>query len=89
MRSEEEWTININKDGKLKSITSNSGESIESTGPTADDSTVYYYYKDKTFYSLPSSGGPGIFLYMIGGTLLLMAGSLMIYINRRKGVLRK
>ena len=45
--------------------------------------------KNQTLYSLPEAGGPGIFLYMIGGTLLLMAGSLMIYINRRKGVLRK
>ena len=42
-----------------------------------------------TLYDLPSAGGPGIFLYMIGGTLLLMAGSLMIYINRRKEVLKK
>ena len=40
-------------------------------------------------YVLPSAGGPGIFLYMIGGTLLLIAGSLMIYINRRRGVLRR
>lgn len=45
--------------------------------------------QNKALYSLPSAGGPGIFLYMIGGTLLLIAGSLMIYINRRKGVLRK
>ncbi len=45
--------------------------------------------KNNPAYDLPSAGGPGIFLYMIGGTLLLMAGSLMIYINRRRGVLRK
>ena len=41
--------------------------------------------KNTPAYGLPSAGGPGIFLYMIGGTLLLMAGSLMIYINRRRG----
>ncbi|MBS6677141.1 MAG: hypothetical protein KH330_05320 [Clostridiales bacterium] len=45
--------------------------------------------KNEIIYELPSAGGPGIFLYMIGGTLLLMAGSLMIYINRRRGVLRR
>ena len=45
--------------------------------------------KNNPAYDLPSAGGPGIFLYMIGGTLLLMAGSLMIYINRRRGVLKK
>ena len=47
------------------------------------------YYDNEILYKLPSAGGPGIFLYMIGGTLLLMAGSLMIYINRRREVLRR
>ena len=47
------------------------------------------YLENTPLYELPSAGGPGIFLYMIGGTLLLMAGSLMIYINRRRGVLRR
>ena len=47
------------------------------------------YYDNEILYKLPSAGGPGIFLYMIGGTLLLMAGSLMIYINRRREVLKK
>ena len=50
--------------------------------------TIVLKIKNATLYELPSAGGPGIFLYMIGGTLLLIAGSLMIYINRRKGVLR-
>ena len=45
--------------------------------------------RNKALYDLPSAGGSGIFLYMIGGTLLLMAGSLMIYINKRRGVLRR
>lgn len=45
--------------------------------------------KNEALYDLPSAGGSGIFLYMIGGTLLLIAGSLMIYINRRREVLRK
>ena len=55
--------------------------------PEEADNTIQI--KNKTLYSLPSAGGPGIFLYMIGGTLLLIAGSLMIYINRRRGVLRR
>ena len=55
----------------------------------SDTDTKVLMIRNQTLYSLPSAGGPGIFLYMIGGTLLLMAGSLMIYINRRRGVLRK
>lgn len=45
--------------------------------------------KNEVLYDLPSAGGSGIFLYMIGGTLLLIAGSLMIYINRRREVLKR
>ena len=55
----------------------------------ADSDGTVIKIKNNIVYDLPSAGGPGIFLYMIGGTLLLMAGSLMIYINRRKGVLEK
>ena len=54
-----------------------------------DTDTIALKIKNEALYSLPQSGGSGIFLYMIGGTLLLIAGSLMIYINRRKGVLEK
>ena len=53
-----------------------------------ENGTVVFKIKNKALYELPSAGGSGIFLYMIGGMLLLMAGSLMIYINRRRGVLR-
>ena len=54
-----------------------------------NEATRAIQIKNEVLYDLPSAGGTGIFLYMIGGTLLLIAGSLMIYVNRRKGVLRK
>ncbi len=54
-----------------------------------DETGLVIKIKNKALYSLPSAGGSGIFLYMIGGTLLLIAGSLMIYINRRREVLKK
>lgn len=45
--------------------------------------------KNNIVYSLPSSGGPGIFWYTISGVLLLMAGTLILY-NLKKGeVLKK
>lgn len=44
---------------------------------------------NEAVYSLPSSGGPGIFWYTISGALLLMAGTLILY-NLKKGeVLKK
>ena len=39
-------------------------------------------------YELPSAGGPGIYLYMLGGALLLMIGTLMVYNERKKEVSR-
>lgn len=57
---------------------------------TAAEQGLYSLTVENTqLYELPSSGGPGIFLHMIGGILLLMAGSLMIYMKRRKGVLKE
>lgn len=53
---------------------------------TAAEQGLYSLTVENTqLYELPSSGGPGIFLHMIGGILLLTAGSLMIYMKRRKG----
>ena len=94
------WTIEI-ENGIPTKISSNDNDTIGEgigTDTTVGDGEVKFwnekgiltlYYDDTPLYSLPSAGGPGIFLYMIGGTLLLMAGSLMIYISRRKGVLRR
>lgn len=57
---------------------------------TAAEQGLYSLTVENTqLYELPSSGGPGIFLHMIGGILLLTAGSLMIYMKRRKGVLKE
>ena len=40
-------------------------------------------------YELPSTGGPGIYLYLIAGVVLLMGGSTIIYKKRCKEVLRR
>lgn len=48
---------------------------------------VYQYENEVELYELPSAGGLGIHLYMLGGTLLLMAGSLLVYKKRKKEVL--
>lgn len=36
-------------------------------------------------FELPKTGGPGTWLYTLGGTLLLAAGALLLYKQRRKG----
>ena len=45
------------------------------------------YYDDDALYDLPEAGGPGIHLYMLGGTLLMMAGALLVYKKRKEEVL--
>ena len=52
------------------------------------DGTYIYYFDNVMAYELPSTGGPGIFVYTIGGTLLLMAAVLLIYKMKREEVLK-
>lgn len=44
--------------------------------------TINVYYADDVLYELPSAGGPGIYWYLIGGMLLMMAASLILYRNK-------
>ena len=44
--------------------------------------------KNNTLYDLPQAGGPGIYLYMLGGVALMMAGTLLVYKKRKEEVLR-
>lgn len=86
IKSDETWTIEISESGYLKSIKSNkTGEVL--TGTTEEGSTtLYYYYYNTAVFDLPSAGSSGIFGYTMGGTLLLMAGTLILYKMKRKEV---
>lgn len=58
------------------------------------DGTAVNYEVTKTvtnsaIYELPSTGGSGIYLHVISGVLLMMAGTLMIYNKKRKEVLSR
>lgn len=59
----------------------------EMNGESADikDGILTFYYANEILYTLPSTGGPGIHWYIIGGMLLMSAGTLVLYKNRRKG----
>lgn len=83
----ETWTIKISStNGYLKSITKADGAEI--TG-TKTDPIVHYYFEDEAVYALPSAGGTGIYLYMIGGMLLMFAAVWILYKNKCKEVLEK
>ena len=45
--------------------------------------------KNDMLYSLPSTGGSGIYLYMIGGILLMFAAAWILYKNKCREVLER
>ena len=48
---------------------------------------ITFYFENTPTYDLPSTGGNGIFQYIMSGTLLMIAAVLMLYKMKRKGVL--
>ena len=85
--SDTEWTVTITPSGALESIVSKDGSNITSSIDPATG-MVSYFYTNEVLYDLPEAGGPGIHLYMLGGTLLMMAGALLVYKKRKEEVLR-
>lgn len=73
------WTITI-QSGNV---------TISGETPTKIGNVLTFYYKNTPFYELPSAGGPGIYWYTIGGMLLMIAGTLVLYKNKRREVLKR
>ena len=53
------------------------------SGETKDAKLTFYLDND-IFYERPSTGGNGIYWYMVSGTLLLIAGVLILYKNKKE-----
>ena len=53
------------------------------------DGILTFYYDNTALYTLPGSGGSGIYWYLCGGMLLLAVASLIVYINKRREVLER
>ena len=82
--SSEEWTVELGDNGALVNIEGNRVPGEE----TEDKTKISYYFENTPRYELPSSGGHGTFVYTIGGTLLLMAATLLLYKMKRGEVLK-
>ncbi len=50
---------------------------------------VVIAFDNVRFYELPNAGGPGIYRYLIGGVLFMIAAVLILYKNKRGEVLRR
>ena len=64
----------------------NGTPSIEGQVADKTDGILRFYYKNTLlYYELPSTGGHGIYWYVISGTVLLLAGVLILYKKRMTG----
>lgn len=86
VKSDVNWTLEINSEGGLASLTASDGEEIKRGN---DGTVIYFYYDNEVVFNLPSSGGSGIYWYLFGGVLLMMAASLIVYKNKRREVLKR
>ena len=87
-KSEVQWKIEITDTSvTIKGANGNNitPTQLQNTGKTYDA----YVYENTPVYALPSTGGKGIFLYMIGGMLLMGAAAWILYKNKRREVLKR
>ena len=84
-KTDKTWTVEI---GSGVSITENGTPGSTLQGESVGDILTFTISNDALF-SLPSAGGSGIYWYILGGVLLMMAGSLLVYKKRRGEVLRR
>lgn len=86
------WTIKI-ENLEVVSITDSNGQPITKYTPVVSTRAGIradrYLFEDTPIYELPSAGGPGIYWYTIGGILLMIAGTLVLYKNKRREVLKR
>ena len=72
------WKISVSELG-VPTITNEDGTAVNAEG------NLYRFYNYK-LYELPSTGGRGIFWYLISGMLLMMAAALILYKNKCREV---
>ena len=89
-KSEVQWTIEIaDTSVTIKDANGNNISAISLTNNTTGKTYDAYVYENTPVYTLPSTGGTGIFLYMIGGMLLMGAAAWILYKNKRREVLKR
>ena len=97
--SSTQWLLEIAANGEVnisllgsngKEMVDSSDKPMEVNGKEENDpdgnTKIIFYFENDPVYALPSTGGKGIYWYSIGGTLLMMAGALILYRNKSKKV---
>ena len=88
MVSEETWTVEIvgGAPTKIRSYKDAQYKELKSEEVAGKNT---YYYENEIVYSLPSTGGTGIYWYIIGGMLLMIAAALILYKSKGGEVLKR
>lgn len=87
-KSDIEWTIEIT-DTEIN-VTDSAGRKISANTLQYDGKTYdTYVYENTPVYELPSTGGPGIYLFTIGGMLLMGAAAWILYKKKCREVLKR
>ena len=85
--TEQVWKVVISRKGAMPAITDKDGEPVV-LEKVENEERFILMIENEAVYELPSTGGHGIFTYIISGTLLLIAAALMLYKMKFKGVLK-
>lgn len=75
------WTLSF-ENGLLKSVKDNKDGTVNATYDAIEGACVNV--TNTKIYSLPSTGGNGIYWYTIGGMALMMGAALILYKDKRK-----
>ena len=87
--SEESCQITVNDNSIAATMQSeySASETVKTETTTVNGvtkKTVTLTFYDAVLYTLPETGGSGVYVYTLGGILLMMAGALMLYKNNKK-----
>lgn len=86
MVHEEGWKLTFNQDGLLTKAEDLSDSSKQLQISSTKENGIRLMVTNQKIYTLPSTGGNGIYVYMIGGVALMMAAMLILYKMKCKGV---
>lgn len=80
------WKITVANDRNRNITVTYNGESVQSS---VDANKTIYQLTNTKVYTLPSTGGNGIYWYMISGMVLMSTAAWILYKNKCREVLGK
>ena len=74
----EKLTVTIDK---YQGVTVSNGDTVLYS-TSSEATSILVRFEDDVAYTLPETGGSGVYVYTIGGILLMLAGALLLYKNK-------